>query len=385
MAKLTKNLIEQAKLKEKDYYLWDDEIKGFGCKILASGAKRTYNFMYWSPTTKTKAVIKIGCHGNITVDFARKKALEFSHLVASGIDPRDQKKQKDLEEKQSILFEEFFQIFKEKHIPTYKDDGYNNLLYAKNHLLPYFSGKRMDLISSKDVRQFLESRSNIKTTANRCFALLSMMFKKAEEWEFLPPKSNPCVDVSKYPEKKRQRFLSKAEYERLVSTLNEKERTSKRSYYVLNAIRFAIYIGFRKENVLTLKWENTHLKERYIYLPDSKTGENAIPLNDKAIELLSSLKRKANNPYVFPGRVPGRPLTQVDCTWRQIRKKANISDMVFHDLRHTFASYCLQGGLDLYTTSKLLGHKNIQTTTRYAHFELEHLKKATNQMAKIFG
>lgn len=385
MPKLTKSLIEQAKPQDKNYYLWDDEIKGFGCLVLASGAKKTYNFMYWSPSSKVKAKVKIGCHGNITIDFARKKALELSLLVASGIDPRDQKKQEALEEKQSILFEEFFQIFKEKHMPTYKDGGRGNMSFMSCHLLPYFSGKPMANIASKDIKDFLNSMSDKTTTANRCFALLSIMFKKAEEWEYLPPKSNPCVGVSKYKENKKQRFLSRAELERLETALDQTEKVSKEAYYTVNAIRLAIYVGLRKGNILNLKWDDVHLKDRYIHLPDTKTGEDAQPLNDRAIQLLSSLERRENNPYVFPGKVPGRPLSEIKKAWRQILKRANLKDLRFHDLRHTFASYCLQGGLDLYTTSKLLGHKNIQTTTRYAHFELEHLKKATNQMAKIFG
>ena len=384
MAKLTKTLVEQAKLKDKNYYLWDDEIKGFGCLILASGAKRTYDFMYRSPTTKTSAKIKIGCHGNITVDFARKKALELSLLVASGIDPRDKKKQAAIEQKRSILLEDFSEIFKEKHMPTYKGRGaLNNKMFLNKHILPYFCRKPMADIVSKDIKQFLESLSHRTTTANRCFALLSIMFKKAEEWEYLPPNSNPCRGVSKYKENKKQRFLSRDEFKRLEQALDE-TKTDKGSYYTVNAIRFALYLGLRKGNILNLKWEDVHLKECYIHLPDTKTGENALPLNGKAIELLSLLERKSNNPYVFPGKIPGKPLAEIKTTWTNILKRAKLKDLRFHDLRHTFASYCLQGGLDLYTTSKLLGHKNIQTTTRYAHFELEHLKKATNQMAKIF-
>ena len=110
MPKLTKTLVEQSTPKSKDYLVWDDEIKGFGCRVF-KGGKKTYVFYCYSPTTRKKTNIKIGCHGNITIDLARKKALELSLLVASGIDPRDQKKQEALEEKQSILFEEFFQIF----------------------------------------------------------------------------------------------------------------------------------------------------------------------------------------------------------------------------------------------------------------------------------
>ncbi len=81
MPKLTKAYVEQSLRKDKSYFIWDDEIKGFGCEIL-KGGKKTYTFLYYSPVSKKKARIKIGCHGNVTVDFARKKALEFSHLVA---------------------------------------------------------------------------------------------------------------------------------------------------------------------------------------------------------------------------------------------------------------------------------------------------------------
>ena len=48
-------------------------------------------------------------------------------------------------------------------------------------------------------------------------------------------------------------------------------------------------------------------------------------------------------------------------------------------------NFALKKGVDLYTVSKLLGHKNIATTTRYAHLELEHLKEATNKVAEVFG
>ena len=152
----------------------------------------------------------------------------------------------------------------------------------------------------------------------------------------------------------------------------------------MNALRLALYIGCRKSNILKLKWEDVHLKEQYVFLPDTKVGEGACPLNKKSYDLLVSIKRQEGNPYVFPGRVPGKRLKEIKTAWRQILKRAGIKDFRVHDLRHSFASFYLSQGVDLYTVSKLLGHKNIQTTTRYAHLELEHLKKATNVGAAAF-
>lgn len=145
-----------------------------------------------------------------------------------------------------------------------------------------------------------------------------------------------------------------------------------------------LYTGCRESEVLTLKWKDVHLEDGYLYLEDSKVGVRTIPLNEKAKEIIRSLEQKEGNLYVFCGGVPGQHLKETKTTWRKVRELAGISDVRLHDLRHSFASFALKKGVDLYTVSKLLGHKNIATTTRYAHLELDHLKKATNIVAEVF-
>ncbi|MCX7342595.1 MAG: site-specific integrase [Proteobacteria bacterium] len=386
MPKLTKSVIDCSVPKEKNYIVWDTEIKGFGCQISKGGRSKTYVFYYYSPIKRKKGYIKIGCHGNITVDLARNAAKKFSADIALGIDPKVAKKEKIIEEKQSMLFCEFFEVFKTKYvIVEYKDKGRDNMSLAKLHILPYFAQKKLEEISAKDIRQFLESLSHITTTANRCFALLSMAFRKAEDWEYLPPKSNPCTGVRKYKENKKQRFLSHVELKKLEESLLQQKNQQKASYCTVNAILLILYTGCRKREILDLKWDNVHLKDGYIHLPDTKVGETARPLNQKALDLLSSMTPKEDNPYVFYGKLPGKPLAEIKTAWGKVLKRAEIKDFRIHDLRHSFASLYLSQGVDLYTVSKLLGHKNIATTTRYAHLELEQLKKATNKGAAVFG
>jgi len=386
MPKLTKAIIDYSSPKEKNYIVWDTEIKGFGCQVLKSGNKKTYVFYYWSPLTKKKGYVKIGCHGNITVDFARNAAKKLAAAVASGLDPKKEKEEKLTLEKQSILFRDFFEDFKTKHIlVAYKDKGRNNMGYAKSHILPYFGQRKLDEITSKDVRSFLDSLAHISTTANRCFALLSMAFKKAEDWEYLPPRSNPCTGVNKYKENKKQRFLSDAELKRLENSLIEQQKLQPASYCTVNAIFMILYTGCRVSEILNLKWENVHLSDSYIHLPDTKTGEGARPLNQKAIDLLSSMTPKEGNPYVFYGKVPGQPIVEIKRAWGTILKRADIKDFRIHDLRHSFASFALKKGVPLVHVSKLLGHRNIATTMRYAHLELEQLKESTNIVNQVFG
>jgi integrase len=386
MPKLTKAVIDNNVAKESHYFVWDTEIKGFGCQIL-KGGKKTYAFYYRSPLTKKKACIKIGCHGNITVDFARNKAKALSAAVASGTDPREQKKEKLIEERQSVLFSDFFDVFKEKHITkAYKGKGtYNNMSISRLYILPWFAEKKLEEISSRDIRQFLDSLSHISRTANLCFSLLRVAFGKAKEWEYLSPNSNPCKGVRKYKENRKQRFLTDLELAKLEQSLTQQEKEQKASYCTVNAIRMLLYTGCREGEILNLKWENIHIKDHFAYVDDTKTGEDARPLNQKALNVLTSMKPKEGNPYIFYGKVPGKPLAEIKTAWKTILKRAGIKNFRLHDLRHSFASFALKKGVDLYTVSKLLGHKNIATTTRYAHLELDHLKEATNKVAQVFG
>jgi integrase len=59
-------------------------------------------------------------------------------------------------------------------------------------------------------------------------------------------------------------------------------------------------------------------------------------------------------------------------------KRAGITDFHFHDLRHTFASHLVMAGVDITTVSKLLGHKSLKMTLRYAHLAPAHMAKAVN-------
>ena len=90
--------------------------------------------------------------------------------------------------------------------------------------------------------------------------------------------------------------------------------------------------------------------------------------------------------YVFP-KANGTPYsgTWISVIFSKVSEEAGLK-YTFHDLRHTFASYKVIEGVDLYTVAKLLGHRSINMVQRYAHLNVEHLRKAvTNSpQAKTF-
>ncbi len=385
MPKLTKKLVESSLPREKDYVVWDDEIKGFGCRILPSGHK-TYVFHYTSPTTRKYSYLKIGVHGNYTVDLARDKAKKWCAAIAQDVDPKEHKKAKQVAAQQSVLFEDFWKVFTEKYIKeTHKPSTMNrDASRIKKYILPFFGKKSMATIEQRDIIAFKDSMGPIKGNCSKCLRLLSCAFNQAELWDYIPRNSNPCKGVPKYPDRKMNRFLSDVELERLNQVLAERTETNT-APYTIAAFRLLMYTGCRLGEVLSLKWDDINLKENFIHLKDSKVGERGIPLNESAKNVLLGLQTQADNPYVFCGDKKGTHLVTLQKAWERIRQKAGIPDVRIHDLRHSFASFALKKGVSLYGVSKLLGHKNIATTTRYAHLELEELKKLTNLVDQAFS
>ena len=78
----------------------------------------------------------------------------------------------------------------------------------------------------------------------------------------------------------------------------------------------------------------------------------------------------------MPGERDGRHLVNLSKPWRQLRVRASLADLRLHDLRHSFASMAVAGGLSLPVIGALLGHTQSATTQRYAHLAADPLKKA---------
>ena len=380
MPVLVKKYIESLQPKEKDYVAWDAALKGFGCKVTPKGRK-VYIYCYRN-LAKRQIKLILGKHGLLTTDMARKKVSEIISKINDGIDPREEKKKIIADEKQSMLFKDFWKIFEEKYIKVSQKPGtiYRNKSIIKQYILPYFGEKPLSEITKKDIMNFSDTLAHVRGTMRKCLNLISCAYNKAIQWEQLPKGSNPCDGVEKPVDRKMERFLNDAELSRVEDILLNSQQHNGSFAYASAAIALLLYTGCRKSEITELKWKDVFLKEKYLYFGDSKTGTKTVPLNAKAIKILENIPKQGDNPYVCCGKRPNAPIKSIGDTWQALRKKAGIPDVRLHDLRHSFASFALKNGVDLYTVSKLLGHKNIATTTRYAHLELGALKEATNKV-----
>jgi integrase len=373
--KLTKRVVEAAKPGAKDIILWDNELKGFGCKITPKG-KRVY-FAYYRTRGGQQRRPTIGAHGPVTCEQAREIARQWLGEAAHGGDPSAHRKAKRDTPTMAAFAERYLaEHARPKKKPLSVEADERNL---RNHVLPALGRLKVDAVTRADAQRFHHSMKATPGAANRCLALVSKMFNLAEKWGLRPDGSNPCRHVEKYPERKIERFLSADELARLGQVLSSAERSGVHSY-VVGAIRLLIFTGCRRDEILKLRWEHVDMERQCLRLPDSKTGAKVIYLSPPALEVLAGLERQEGNPYVLPGQVPGQHYVALEKAWHGLRFRAGLSDIRLHDLRHSFASFGAAAGLSLPIIGALLGHREAATTQRYAHLSADPLRQATDRI-----
>ena len=131
--------------------------------------------------------------------------------------------------------------------------------------------------------------------------------------------------------------------------------------------------GMRKSEALHLKWEHVDLKQRLVSVEHTKNRRvRHIPLSPFALEWLNRTVRYLKDPYVFINPRTGSHWVNPDKAFRRGRQKSNLEWVGFHDLRRFRATQWVIQGVDLRTVKELLGHADIKTTMRYAHFAPSH-------------
>ena len=377
--KISKRSVDAIDPSYRDTYLWDSELPGFGLKTTPVG-RRVYLIQYRlggrkGPTRR----YTIGKHGPLTPDQARTEAKRLLGLVAAGADPSSERDAN----KAALTLTDAGIKFLDEHVraklkPRTAEEYRRSFIL---HIKPTLGRLRLHEITRSRVAQLHHSMKSSPYAANRTLAFLSKLMNWCEKHGLRTDGTNPCRHIEKFPEKKRERFLSEHELAQLGDVLISAETEVSESAWVLGAIRLLVLTGARLNEILTLKWDYVDLNRATLRLPDSKTGAKTIYLNDPALEVLTDIPRIEGNPFVICGNKSGAHLVNMQKPWRRIRSKAGLDDVRIHDLRHTFASYGAMGGVSLPIIGGLFGHSQPQTTARYAHLSADPLKAASNKIA----
>ena len=367
--RITKKTVDALKPGET---IWDDKLVGFG----ARRQKSAVSYIVKKKVNGRQKLVTIGRHGNPwTPDLARKEAITIINQLIQGLDPNEAKKR----ERAKKTVDEIWRPFKEDHISKLKPrtrKEYQRLY--RLHIAPELDRKRVEDLSREDIAALHRKMKDKPRAANFCLAVISVFMNWCELQGLRPTNSNPVRGIKKYPEISHERFLTPEEVEAIGKALEEE--LEKGNVYAVAAVRLLLLTGARLNEILTLKWDYVDLENGLLVLPDSKTGKKAIVLNAAARQILETLPREQDNPYVICGRKQGRHLVNLQKPWRRIRKRAGLEDVRLHDLRHTFASWAAKKGGSLPQISAILGHKQAQTTQRYAHLVPDHLQSLVDNV-----
>ncbi len=372
--KLTKRVIDGTKWHGKKgtaHYLWDDEIAGFGVRIYPSGRK---SFFIAYRANGRQRFHTLGRFGELTLHEARTLALETLGRIRHGADPSGDRLAYREAPTVADLAERYMQehAWPKKKTASARDDERNWRL----HVVPRIGTYKVVDVTRADVSGLHAELASKPYLANRVLALLSKAFNLAEVWGWRRDGSNPCRHVTRFQERRRERYLSQEELARLAEALAEVERERSESPAVVAAIRLLILTGCRVGEILELRWDEVDFDRKTLRLRDSKTGSKSIYLSNPALQVLADLERDRTGEYVIQGAKPGRPLSTLTRPWFRVRERAELPDLRLHDLRHSYASVGAGAGLSLPMIGKLLGHRHSATTERYAHLGAHPVRQA---------
>lgn len=193
---------------------------------------------------------------------------------------------------------------------------------------------------------------------------------------------NPVSKVKKPSvDNKRVRFLSRDEAARLM------EELLSRSKQLHDISLLSLHCGLRAGEIFNLTWDCIDHERGQILLKDTKSGRNRMAyMTNEVKSVMTELNQTSDSQLVFINR-RGRKIKEVsksfDRAVDEIGLNNGVTDprqkVVFHTLRHTYASWLVEGGADLYVVKQLMGHSTITMTERYSHLSENALKQAVNQ------
>ena len=230
----------------------------------------------------------------------------------------------------------------------------------------WLSGEALSAINREIIEKLrtLKARETSESTANRHMAVLRAILRKAaREWDWL----HKAPVVPMYPiEPQEPRYLTRVQFAKLRAELPPHLRA---------LAEFSVHTGLRMRNATHLTWDRVDLKRGIVWIPgrSAKGGQAiAVWLNSVAVKVLRAQRGK-HRERVFT--FEGEPIDDANgAAFVKAKKRAGLDWLRWHDLRHTWASWHVQGGTPLDALRELGGWRSDAMVRRYAHQSPEHLK-----------
>jgi len=293
----------------------------------------------------------------------------------------------------------------EKNIKASTYGGYYRIIH--NHIIPSLGSKFPHMLTKSDIQSFgrgLTNKGLSQGTAANVLRLLFSVIKSAMEEDII--EKDICKGV-RIPRTRKNKIP--------VLTRTSQYILEKTCEHEKNGIEvlLALYTGMRVGEICALKWSDIDLNEGLVYVhktvqritryrensagsngdaktllnfesPKTESSERVIALSPNMITYLSKCRLSAVGEYVVSCK--GGVAEPRVCQYRfeKLLKKAGIKRVNFHVLRHTYATRCMEEGMDLKTLSQLMGHSQMSMTLKYGDSLTEHKKLAVKALDNVY-
>jgi len=300
----------------------------------------------------------------------------------------EEKARREKAERDNLTFGYFFlstyfpKAKEDKRPTTWKTER----AYFKHWISPVIGERslvQVGVIELEKIKRNMTKAGRAPKTISDCLGLVRHVFNYASKRGAYEGK-NP-VSLIKLPKKdnKRVRFLSRDEAAKLLKALSMRSRK-------LNDIcLLSLYSGLRAGEIFNLTWGDVDFERGQLFVREPKSGKNRFAyLTSEALGILSDrYADQDKNDFVFVSS-RGKKIAYISNLFEQVVKELGFNEgvadprqkVVFHTLRHTYASWLVEKGIDIYTVSKLLGHSNIIMTQRYSHLGENSLRAAVKRL-----
>lgn len=402
--RLTATIVDNAKVGATEYFLWDENTKGFGVRVRPTGVKSwIVQFRVGKGREAQQRRVTIGKVSNLKLAAAKLRASQYLGKAAFAEDMVEEiaeKRRSELSVNDAIdmWVKEAAPLNRRTGAPRTPANIKVDVDRLEIHVRPVLGTKRLSRVTKADIEVLRDTIASGRTaskkktkargvrnapggagTAARAIRVLSSVFAHAEDHELIS--RNPCRGVKLQPSNKCERFLTRDEARRLGEVLDRWDKLGK-SRTGVGVIRMLTLTGARSSEITGLKWSQIDFDQGFLRLDKSKTGKSIRPLSGVALQFLRDWPRQ-HKTWVFPSATGGSAFQGIQKDWRAIRQEASIEDVRIHDLRHSFASFGVAAGLSLPVIGALLGHKDVSTTQRYAHLANDSARRAANDVADL--
>ncbi len=377
--RLTRRMVDSLSTEKRDALFWDRDLPGFGVRVYRTGRK-VYVVQARGPAGKTRRAV-VGGHREIGPGAARRQAATMIDRIKQGEDPVPAAPTPELTV--ADLAARYLSAHATANCRPNTVRFYRNIV--EYHVVPELGSLPVSAVERSHVAALHHGMRDKPHQANHTVNLLARMFRLTEAWDLTAPRSNPCERIRRYKTHRRERFLTPEEYRRLGVVLDEAEADGSTVPSAIAAIRLLLLTGCRKNEIVTLRWDDIDRTAGEVRLRDTKTGIRRVPLTPAIDSVLAGIPRIESNPWVITGKKPGRHLAGIEGIWMRLRARAGLQDVRLHDCRHSYASRALALGEGLPMIGKLLGHRKVKTTMRYAHLARETEKAAAEKVGGSIG